>query len=104
MEYLVTYAQNKYHCPQLLGCFIFLSIMSCVLLLCALTFTPPPAAKTPASRPASVASAASEQQPGLLETFIHVANWRNPRYSAPTNHSGPPGHVTAVLPSDWPGS
>ena len=74
--------------------------MSCVLLLCALTFTPPPAAKTPASRPASVTSAASEQQPGLLETFIHVANWRNPRYSAPTNHSGPAGHVTAVLLSD----
>jgi len=59
----------------LLPCFIFLSSMSCLLILCSLTFTPPH--KVSAT---SVASVASNTSTSLVERFIYVKNWRNGKF------------------------
>ena len=58
---------------QLLPCFIFLSSMSCLLILCSLTFTPPH--KVSATSVASMDTSSS-----LVERFIHVKNWRNGKF------------------------
>ena len=61
---------------QLLECLIWLSCMCCLMVFCALTFTPP----SVKSRPSSVASNTSTESSSLLEKFIYVANWRNPKF------------------------
>lgn len=58
---------------QLLPCFILLSCMSCLLILCSLTFTPPYKADT-----ASVASI--DTSTSLVERLIYVNNWRNSKF------------------------
>ena len=58
---------------QLLPCFIFLSSMSCLLILCSLTFTPPH--KVSATSVASMDTSSS-----LVERFIYVKNWRNGKF------------------------
>ena len=60
---------------QLLACLIFLSCLSCLMILCALTFTP----ASSKSRPSSPASIISEDS-SILERFIYVRNWRNPKF------------------------
>jgi len=62
----------------LLACFIFLSCMSCLLIICSLTFTPPPSAK---SRPSSISSEPSRSsKSSFLEQIIYVPNWKNPKF------------------------
>ena len=60
----------------MLECLIWLSCMCCLMVFCALTFTPP----SVKSRPSSVASNTSAESSSLLERFIYVANWRNPKF------------------------
>ena len=66
---------------QILACFIFLASMSCLLILCSLTFSPPASVK---SRPASMTSSEESQHllnnSSWIEKIIYVQNWRNPRF------------------------
>ena len=59
---------------QLLPCFIFLSCLSCLLILCSLTFSPPDS-KGKVSSSVSINNAES-----LVEKLIYVKNWRNMRF------------------------
>ena len=55
--------------------------MSCLLIICSLTFTPPSSSK---SRPSSLASSDESQlllsNPSWIEKIIYVKNWHNPRF------------------------
>ena len=63
---------------QLLPCFIFLSCLSCPLILCSLTFSPPGDKK--ASSDTSVNTSNNDNTETLVERFIYVKNWRNMRF------------------------
>ena len=60
---------------QLLPCFIFLSCLSCPLILCSLTFSPP---DNKVSSSSSINTNTNTET--LVEKLIYVENWRNKRF------------------------
>ena len=62
---------------QLLPCFIFLSCLSCPLILCSLTFSPP---DNKVGSNTSVNTDNNDNTETLVERFIYVKNWRNMRF------------------------
>ena len=62
---------------QLLPCFIFLSCLSCPLILCSLTFSPP---DNKISSTSSSSINTDNNTESLVEKLIYVKNWRNMRF------------------------